>query len=490
MVKTYSLLRSSLRTELPARASEATMVGSSASATDLLAGMAAPAALEQEEAKKLLHDIADRFKFQHEIADFLLTIGVRSIQDFQNCVTSKEAIASEIIGKMSSETSFTDSKTIQIARLRMAWESTFKATEAAAKKAAALDDDADLLPEGDLTALEKKWWLRYKFNPDQEQCPDDYVVTTAARQLKSRRIIQPDFLSVETLYQQKLRSKATFQIASTGGKSIEIVDSNAAETPRPRRHNFDNYYLGVELWAMAWAKAGIDAVPHPPEEPAHAGSDSSDYVIVPWEVVKKWLDRAHKQAKKVPENIRLEWLENRVEADIRIWTEEFRLQTGKTLGKIISQVYTQTAASWYYDVMDRTPTKSAPPGKPDRGRQRSSSRHRGNSGSRNDRRRRDRDSPERPRRPSQARKASRMRNGDRICKDWNDKNNGCSEPCPKGQKHVCNIVTIASKNRVCGMANHRACNHKFKEEGKQRGRSRKRSRGRSRGRSRNKRRRR
>ena len=66
MVKTYSLLRSSLRTELPARASEATMVGSSASATDLLAGMAAPAALEQEEAKKLLHDIADRFKFQHE----------------------------------------------------------------------------------------------------------------------------------------------------------------------------------------------------------------------------------------------------------------------------------------------------------------------------------------------------------------------------------------------------------------------------------------
>ena len=348
----------------------------------------------------------------------------------------------------------------------MAWESTFQATQAETRKSTAYDDvSQDLLPEDELFTLEQKWWKRYKFNADPERCPSDYVVTTAARQLKSRRIVAPNFLTVKTLHQQKARTKQRLQIGSAGGKSLEIVEDGAADS-RARDLTFDNYFLGVELWAMAWAKAGIDPTASPPTDVEHAGSDSTEYVKVPWEVVKKWLDRAHKSAKKVPNEIRLQWLENRVEADVRIWVEEYRLQTDRTFGKIISKVYTQTASSWYYDALDKTPNAKQKGRR--RGRRDSSSEHR-------DRRQGDRrrDSPQRSRgQPSShPRRASRMRNGDKLCAAWNASAEGCSEPCPRGRKHLCSIL-LKGNGRVCGMRNHRACNHKFEDKEPERKRSR------------------
>ena len=226
----------------------------SSSSAAILAGMHAPAALSEDEAKELLYKVAERFNFQPEIADYLLSLGVRSLSDFQNCVTSKEAIDKELTAKMPETTSWTGSRMVQTARVRMAWESTFQATQAETKKAAAYEDASqDLLPEEELSTLEQKWWRRYKFNPDPERCPSDYVVTTAARQLKSRRIVAPNFLTVKTLHQQKARTKQRLQIGSAGGKSLEIVEEGAADA-RARDLTLDNYFLGVELWAMAWAK--------------------------------------------------------------------------------------------------------------------------------------------------------------------------------------------------------------------------------------------
>ena len=218
---------------------------------------------------------------------------------------------------------------------------------------------------------------------------------------------------------------------------------------------------------MAWAKAGIDPTASPPQEGEHAGSDSTEYVKVPWEVIKKWLDRAHKSAKKVPADIRLQWLENRVEADVRIWVEEYRLQTDRTFGKIISHVYTQKANSWYYDTLDKTPDAKQ------RGRRRgrrddSSSEHR-------DRRQSDRrrESPQQSRGqpPPNPRKGSCMRNGDKLCAAWNASATGCKEPCAKGNKHLCSIL-LKGNGRVCGMRNHRACNHRFEDKESDRKRSR------------------
>ena len=283
----------------------------------------------------------------------------------------------------------------------------------------------------------------------------------------------PNFLTVKTLHQQKGcdRQRPT---GGEGSGSAELADDAAAEPTRARDLTFDNYFLGVELWTLALAKAGIDAVDNPPTVPEHADSDSTDYVCVPWEVVKKWLDRAHNAAKKVPSESRYQWLENRVDADVRIWVEEYRLHREKTLGKIVAQVFEQTATSWYYDDLDQAPKairggQAAPRRQPSRSRRR---RNRGrDSRSQPQRRRRrskrTRTSPRRtrtsPRQPSETspppRRASRLRSGEALCTVWNAKPGGCSEPCPRKKRHLCSVIQRGS-GRVCGMYNHRACNHK------------------------------
>jgi len=48
--------------------------------------------------------------------------------------------------------------------------------------------------------------MRYKFTPEAGECPSDYVVTTAARQLRSRRITQPNMLQVKMKTQKGANS--------------------------------------------------------------------------------------------------------------------------------------------------------------------------------------------------------------------------------------------------------------------------------------------
>ena len=128
-----------------------------ASSSAILAGMTAPAVLDAEAAKDLMRQVATRFNFMPAIADFLVEQGVRSLSDFQNIITSKEAVGPMITDRMAEETRWEGSKMVQTARVRMAWESTFTATEAERKKAAAFQDNAeDLLPEEELTNLEQK----------------------------------------------------------------------------------------------------------------------------------------------------------------------------------------------------------------------------------------------------------------------------------------------------------------------------------------------
>ena len=116
----------------------------------MLAGMQAPAALSEAEAKDLLYKVAERFGFQTEIADYLLQLGVRSLSDFQNCVTSKEAIDTEITAKMDADTAWKGSRLVQTARVRIAWESTFSATQAETRQVTQVvvqNATQDLLPE-------------------------------------------------------------------------------------------------------------------------------------------------------------------------------------------------------------------------------------------------------------------------------------------------------------------------------------------------------
>ena len=141
-----------------------------------------PQALWEPEAKALMRQVAGKFNFQPTIADWLVDQGVRSLTDFQDLVTTKEGIGTEIIDKMTEETVWAGSRMVQTARVRMAWASTFAAAASERKKAELVETGQEVLSAPELRNLEQRWLMRYKVTPEAGECPSDYVVTTAVRQ--------------------------------------------------------------------------------------------------------------------------------------------------------------------------------------------------------------------------------------------------------------------------------------------------------------------
>ena len=144
-----------------------------------LARMEAPQALSEVDARTLLREVAVKFNFQPEIADWLVQQGVRSLADFQDLATTKESIGTEVTDKMPENTVWTGSKMMQTARVRMAWASTFAAAASENKKAELVEAGQEVLSAPELRNLEQRWWMRYKFTPEAGECPSDYVVTAA-----------------------------------------------------------------------------------------------------------------------------------------------------------------------------------------------------------------------------------------------------------------------------------------------------------------------
>ena len=140
-----------------------------------LSAMQAPVALDEHQARDLMRQVAAKFNFQKEIADWLVVQGVRSLTDFQDLVATKDAIATEITDQMPENTTWAGSKMAQTARVRMAWSSTFAAMATENKKTELADAGQDVLSAHELRTLEQRWWMRYKFTPEAGACPSDYV---------------------------------------------------------------------------------------------------------------------------------------------------------------------------------------------------------------------------------------------------------------------------------------------------------------------------
>ena len=205
------------------------------------------------------------------------------------------------------------------------YESTFVAAASEKKKAELAETGQKMLPAPKLCNLEQRWGMR-NFTPEAGGRPEDYVVTTAPRQLRSRRIPQPNRLQVKTLKMQEGKNAKEETVGETAGaKSLKLADRGA----------MDEFIVG-------------------PREGGHP----------PWED----------------------------------------------------------------------------------------------------------DSPEGDTEDRGTYLADRMRNGERICRQWNAA--WCTpdeRDCPKHMRHCCSVV-IMETGRVCGMYNHRACEHRWGPRGLQTGR--------------------
>ena len=65
-----------------------------------------------------------------------------------------------------------------------------------------------------------------------------------------------------------------------------------------------------------------------------------------------------------------------------------------------------------------------------------------------------------------------MRNGERICREWNlGKCTAKEADCPRRYRHCCSILT-KENGRVCCMNNHRACERRGRTTKEKKGRNR------------------
>ena len=184
------------------------------------------------------------------------------------------------------------------------------------------------------------------------------------------------------------------------------------------------YLIQLRLYLLSLAMAGAAKIDPQPNDAEAATSDTTKYVLVPYDILQKYLCRAESFCLKTPESSRLGRLETLDRAERGEWAHRFANSTDH-LGAIIFQVLRDRDSHWVPLAVSST-SSSAKPAEP-------------------------RNPPSK--RPAAREFASKLRDGQDLCKDY--QLGKCQRQrearCPKGL-HRC-AVEFAS-GRVCGSPRH------------------------------------
>ena len=136
-----------------------------------------------------------------------------------------------------------------------------------------------------------------------------------------------------------------------------------------------------------------------------------------------------------------------------------------TVGEALKQALTDCAAEWTIPATaTQRPAGDTNPNQRGRGQDRTRERTprrredvKGKNGRKGDGRSR---TPPPPPMPSAERvRTVQHHKGKPICKPWNDPR-GCSEPCPFGKIHVCDVA-VGNGKEACGKENHNRASHRY-----------------------------
>ena len=234
-----------------------------------------------------------------------------------------------------------------------------------------------------------------------------------------------------------------FQVTSSRkrkrvGESLYVYEEEEEATfPRSTQ----KYLSLLHTYLLALAIAGSGKAPGAPQSPEGLGSNPTDYVMAPWDILEAYYWRAVRASHKQPEATRLAWLEKTDIAERAMWVSKFR-DSNSTIGKVIQEVSMQRDAHWEAPPSAARSEPSghgAPPAEAGRQTQ----------------------PPLPPPPPQGATKKPQvgsvqpvLKDGKKLCPDF--QRGACSKKgasCPKGL-HRCGRVT--SRGRVCGMPHHGA----------------------------------
>ena len=411
-------------------------------------------------------ETVDQMKALYGLHDITCTMlkdsGISCLEEFRYFWASKEAIqlwvaAGPWPAVVPPEVS---PKALQTAKLTRAWanyNTRANAREASAgpgTTAQALELD-DVLEDNVLANVHRTFWARYKTRYPPVVMPGDQLISRVWREMVRRQLSCYNVWGVKNMMHQV---HSTRKAKAVG---IGIFTMEEEEQANPAR-TVEKYLQLLQTYLIALAIAGAARVRHAPADAEHRGSNSCNYVEVPWDVVSRYHYRCLHQSSMIPHEKRLAWLE-RTDTDERaLWCEQFREgPEDLTLGMVIAQNHDLRSPYWQIPLVVRS---GAPvqekrwddtrPNKRPKGKGKGKSERRGGAGKPDKRPLKVPGSKAIP-----GTKADHLANGVKLCRAFNSKE-GCSgsakgkgKGCARGQ-HKCSKVT--KRGRVCGMNSHGA----------------------------------
>ena len=215
------------------------------------------------------------------------------------------------------------------------------------------DEDEDaILPADKLDSLKALFWDRYHVNPLPDEWPSDRLLSRISKNLEKHTLDIQDVWAIKSLLWQKTNPVKKRKL----GENLYLAE-DVDEHNRASASDGPTYLFNLKTYFMALAIAGASPLPVVPADAERLGSDSTLYVVVPWDLLQRYLRRAEKywvschSPLKLNNLVRLD-LEDRGE-----WTHRFSTRPSATLGAIIKEVMMEREAVW---VSSSGPASSAP----------------------------------------------------------------------------------------------------------------------------------
>jgi hypothetical protein len=172
--------------------------------------------------------------------------------------------------------------------------------------------------------------------------PADSLVSRCWREIDRRMLTVYGIWAVKTLMHQVTSTRKRKQIAS----DLWIYEDDPLGQVAPTTAKTADAYLQLlHTYLLALAIAGASPCSPSATNTEDLGTKSTDYVLVPWDILQEYLFRAQRVVRALPDASRAEWLEKADIAERAVWLEKFRGGT-MTLGQVIQQVQLERAAHW------------------------------------------------------------------------------------------------------------------------------------------------
>ena len=376
-------------------------------------------------------ELARRFSFDVKIAEKMVEMGLKDLQDFRYIATSDAEIASNLVATTGIEET---TKITQAARVRRAWHEVRAALELfeQSKKKSEVGEDSAPLEKPIQEGLEAAFFSRYKLRLEPDEAPSDSLVARLYREVERRALNVHSLSAVRSMSAQLTDAPKRRKVGD--GLYVDTAEEEEQEVA-----DTSTYLERLRILLMGFAKIGTKRIDGTASKPAEGiATPTTDYVTIPLDILLKYHSRCVRITKEAPPMERLSTLRRLDEAERTEWVSEFR-GTERTLGDIIVTTMRRRDAHWTVAPRGQQAAQTSNQA----GHQAKPAAASGSGTSK-----------------AQIKLATTLRDGTKLCASFNTKQ-GCQggTTCKSGA-HRCAV--ILRSGRTCGASHHgaQACDNK------------------------------